>query len=47
MNGKALDYSDYTSTIDIEPGMAKKTDIPAYEHEKFGSSDISSDVTIV
>ena len=35
MNGKALDYSDYTSTIDIEPGMVKKTDIPAYEHERF------------
>lgn len=33
MNGKALDYSDYTSTIDIEPGMVKKTDLPAYEHE--------------
>lgn len=35
MNGKALDYSDYTSTIDIEPGMVKKTDLPAYEHERF------------
>lgn len=35
MNGKALDYADYTSTIDIEPGMVKKTDIPAYEHERF------------
>ncbi len=29
MNGKALDYADYTSTIDIEPGMVKKTDIPS------------------
>ena len=35
MNGKELDYSDYTSTIDIEPGMVKKTDLPAYEHERF------------
>lgn len=35
MNGKALDYEDFTSTIDIEPGMVKKTDIPAYEHERF------------
>lgn len=35
MNGKALDYADYTSTIDIEPGMVKKADIPAYEHERF------------
>ena len=35
MNGKALDYSDYTSTIDIEPGMVKKADIPAYEHKRF------------
>ena len=34
MNGKELDYSDYTSTIDIEPGMVKKTDIPAYEYER-------------
>lgn len=35
MNGKALDYEDFTSAIDIEPGMVKKTDIPAYEHERF------------
>ena len=35
MNGKALDYEDFTSTIDIEPGMVKKTDLPAYEHERF------------
>ena len=35
MNGKALDYKDFTSTIDIEPGMVKKADIPAYEHKRF------------
>lgn len=34
MNGKALDYSDYTSTIDIDPGMVKKINIPAYERDR-------------
>lgn len=32
MNGKQLDYKEYTVDVDIAPGLSKKVDIPAYEH---------------
>lgn len=35
MQGKALDYKDFSSEVEIEPGMVKKVDIPAYEHDRF------------
>lgn len=31
MDGKALDYNDFTSNLEIAPGMTKKTNIDAYE----------------
>ena len=34
MSGNALDYEEYTHSVDIAPGMTKKIDIPAYEHER-------------
>lgn len=34
MNGKQLDYATFKSDKDIEPGMTKKIDIPAYEHDR-------------
>ncbi len=34
MEGNALDYEEYTSEIDVAPGMTKKVDIPAYEHQR-------------
>lgn len=34
MKGNPLDYEEYTSEIDVAPGMTKKVDIPAYEHER-------------
>ena len=34
MNGKDLDYEKYTTKVDIAPGMTKKVDIPAYEHDR-------------
>lgn len=35
MSGKALDYEEFKRRISIAPGMTKKIDIPAYEHERF------------
>lgn len=35
MSGNPLDYADYTKEIHIAPGMTKKVDIPAYEHDRF------------
>lgn len=32
MSGNVLDYKDYTSKVEIAPGLAKKVDIPAYEY---------------
>lgn len=34
MNGNALDYKDYSSTIDVAAGMTKKVNIPAYEYDR-------------
>lgn len=34
MKGKPLDYEEYTSEIDVAPGMTKKVNIPAYERER-------------
>lgn len=34
MSGKDLDYEVFSRRIDIEPGMTRKVDIPAYEHER-------------
>ncbi len=34
MKGKALDYEDLSSNIKIAPGMTKKVNVPAYEHER-------------
>lgn len=34
MKGNQLDYQDYTSDVEIEPGMTKKVNIPAYEHDR-------------
>lgn len=34
MNGNDLDYAEYTRELDIAPGMTKKVDIPAYEHNR-------------
>ena len=34
MSGNALDYKDFNRTVTIAPGMTKKLDIPAYEHNR-------------
>lgn len=34
MNGTQLDYSEYTIRTNIKPGMSKKANIPAYEHNR-------------
>ena len=34
MKGNPLDYEEYTSEIDVAPGMTKKVNVPAYEHER-------------
>lgn len=34
MAGKPLDYEDFVSEVSIAPGMTKKVDIEAYEHER-------------
>ena len=34
MKDKALDYKDYSSNIEVAPGMTKKINIPAYEQER-------------
>ncbi len=35
MNGKELDYEEFTKTVSIAPGMTRKLDIPAYEHDRW------------
>jgi len=32
MNGKDMDYKEFSFDVGIEPGMTKKIDIPAYEY---------------
>lgn len=34
MNNNPVDYKEFTYNIEIEPGMTKKLDIPAYEDER-------------
>lgn len=34
MSGAPLDYENYSKEISIAPGMTKKVDIPAYEHNR-------------
>lgn len=34
MSGKPLDYEDFVSEVNIAPGMTKKVDVKAYEHER-------------
>ena len=35
MSGNPLDYEDFTRNVEIAPGMTRKLDIPAYEHERW------------
>lgn len=37
MNGKQLDYKEYKREVNIAPGLSKKVDIPAYEHDRWYS----------
>ena len=34
MSGKELDYEEFFRRVSIAPGMTKKLDIPAYEHDR-------------
>lgn len=34
MQGNQLDYKDFYREVTIAPGMARKVDIPAYEHDR-------------
>ena len=34
MDGTAIDYNDFVVDVDIEPGLTRKADIKAYEHER-------------
>ncbi len=35
MSGNQLDYKEFFKNVTIAPGMTKKLDIPAYEHDRF------------
>ena len=35
MSGNNLDYEEFFKRVSIAPGMTKKLDIPAYEHDRF------------
>ena len=35
MSGNELDYEEFTKRVNIAPGMTKKLDIPAYEHDRW------------
>lgn len=35
MQGNPMDYETYSYNIEIAPGMTKKLDIPAYEHDRY------------
>ena len=37
INGNALDYEDFSETVDIAPGMTKKIEIPAFGRDKYYS----------
>lgn len=34
MSGNPLDYEEFTKSISIAPGMTRKIDVPAYEHDR-------------
>ena len=34
MSGKEMDYKEFTKRVSIAPGMTKKLDVPAYEHDR-------------
>ena len=34
MSGNELDYKEFSRRVSIAPGMTKKVDIPAYEHDR-------------
>ena len=34
MSGNELDYEEFTRRVSIAPGMTRKLDIPAYEHDR-------------
>ena len=34
MSGNELDYEEFSRRVSIAPGMTKKVDIPAYEHDR-------------
>lgn len=34
MNGKELDYAEYSTHVDINPGMTKSIQIPAFAHDR-------------
>ena len=35
MSGNELDYEEFSMPVSIAPGMTKKLDIPAFEHDRF------------
>ena len=35
MSGKEMDYKEFTKRVSIAPGMTKKLDVPAYEHDRW------------
>ena len=35
MSGKEMDYKEFTKRVNIAPGMTKKLDVPAYEHDRW------------
>ena len=35
MQGNELDYKEFSKHVSIAPGMTKKLDIPAYEHDRY------------
>lgn len=37
MKGNALDYEDFSSDVEIAPGMTKKVNVTAYEHNRYYS----------
>ena len=44
MKGNPLDYEDYSSEVEIAPGMTKKVNITAYESTREYSYYLSEDV---
>ena len=44
MKGNPLDYEDYSSEVEISPGMTKKVNITAYESTREYSYYLSEDV---